>query len=168
MCIFSIILLLGGGRFASAEITTFPVRGITITDSVVLPLSPDSAFDIMTGDISPWWDHSFAEHPKAFYIEPKPGGGFFEIFDEAGNGVKHATVIYAERGKLLRFEGPLGLSGNALVFVTTWEYEPAEGGTVVRLTVNAAGQIAEGFETTIAAVWHHFLYDGLKTYVEKR
>ena len=35
------------------------------------------------------------------YIEPRPGGGFIEIFDDEGNGVLHATVIYADRGKLL-------------------------------------------------------------------
>jgi len=151
---------------ARAEVTDFPVRGISITDSVILPVPPDTAFDVMTGDISGWWDHSFSDSPKAFFIEPKPGGGFFELFDDAGNGVKHATVLYAERGKLLRFEGPLGLSGMAVVFVTTWEFAAVEGGTKISLTVNAAGQITEGFETVIAGVWHHFFYDGLKPYVE--
>ncbi|MCW8804045.1 MAG: hypothetical protein OQK57_06570, partial [Ignavibacteriaceae bacterium] len=54
---------------------------------VTLPGTPEIIFDAVTGDISGWWDHSFSENPKKFYIEPKPGGGFWEIFDDEGNGV---------------------------------------------------------------------------------
>jgi hypothetical protein len=97
----------------------------------------------MTGDISGWWDHSFSESPKALYIEAKPGGGFYEIFDDSGDGVLHATVIMASRGKMLRFEGPLGFSGHGMTTVTTWAYEPHEDGTQLRLTVNAMGATRE-------------------------
>lgn len=57
----------------------------------------------ITGDISGWWDHLFSERPLKFYIDLKPGGGFFEVYDESGDGVKHATVTVAERSKMLRF-----------------------------------------------------------------
>ncbi len=53
-------------------------------------------------DTNDWWDHSFAENPEKLFIEARPGGGFYEIFDTQGNGARHATVIYAERGKMLR------------------------------------------------------------------
>ncbi|MCK7528497.1 MAG: hypothetical protein MZV64_68495 [Ignavibacteriales bacterium] len=66
---------------------------------VTLPGTPEVIFDAVTGDISGWWDHSFTDNPKEFYIEPVPGGGFWEIFDDEGNGVLHARVIYADRGK---------------------------------------------------------------------
>jgi hypothetical protein len=151
---------------AQAEVREFAVKGFVISEELTLPVSPDTLFNVMTGDIRGWWDHSFSDSPKALFIEPTPGGGFFELFDDAGNGVKHATVIYAERGKRLRFEGPLGLSGKAVVFVTTWDYEAAPGGTLLKLTVSMSGQIEEGFEQTIAGVWHHFLVERLKPYVE--
>ena len=73
-------------------------------------------FDHLTGDISAWWDHSFSPNPYHLYIEARPGGGFYEIFDNAGDGAIHATVILAKRGEMFRMEGPLGLSGQAL----TW------------------------------------------------
>ena len=49
---------------------------------VILPGTPETIFDAVTGDISGWWDHSFSDNPKEFFIEPVPGGGFWEIFDE--------------------------------------------------------------------------------------
>ena len=54
---------------------------------VTLPGTPDIIFDAVTGDISGWWDHSMSENPIEFFIEPVPGGGFYEIFDNEGNGV---------------------------------------------------------------------------------
>lgn len=130
--------------------------------------SPEAIYDAITGDISPWWDHSFSEKPYKLYIEPKPGGGFYEIFDEQGNGVKHATVIYADRGKLLRFEGPLGLSGMAVTLVCTYRFE-AKGAdsTNLSLSVHGAGEVPEGIPAIVEQVWHHFLFERFRPYVEK-
>jgi hypothetical protein len=138
-----------------------------VTHSLTLPGTPEGLFDQVTGDISGWWDHTMSEKPLKFYIEPKAGGGFCEIYDEKGNGVKHAEVILAERGKLLRFAGPLGLSGNAITLVTSYQFE-AVGSDSVRLnvTVNASGQLEEGWPETVDRVWYHFLFERLKPYIE--
>ena len=153
--------------YGYADPTPFAVGGFTITQEVVLPVSPEAAFDMMTGDISGWWDHHFAENPKALYVEPKPGGGFYEIFDDKGNGAKHATVILADRGKKLRYDGPLGLSGRAINDIVTYDYEKVEGGTKVTVTVNMSGQIDAYLAKRVEGVWHHFLVEQLKPYAEK-
>jgi hypothetical protein len=153
---------------ALSQPTAFTPQGFSFVDSVMLPVSADSAFDVMTGDVSPWWDHHFSEHPKALIIEPKAGGAFIELFDDQGNGVHHAIVTYADRGKRLRMEGPLGLAGAALLHVATWDYEPRPGGCMVKLTVNMQGQIDAETAALVAKVWHHFLYDGVKGYLEKK
>jgi uncharacterized protein YndB with AHSA1/START domain len=137
-----------------------------VSQELVLPASPEAVFDAVTGDISGWWDHSFSGHPLKLYIEPKPGGGFYEIFDAAGDGVLHATVNYADRGKILRFTGPLGLAGQAITVVTTYEFSPDPAGTKLRLTCNVSGQIEDGQDKIIDAVWHHFLVERLKPYIE--
>jgi uncharacterized protein YndB with AHSA1/START domain len=137
-----------------------------VQQELVLPASPEAVYDAATGDISGWWDHSFSEHPKKLYIEAKPGGAFYEIFDDAGNGVLHATVIYADRGKRIRFTGPLGFSGQAVIMVTTYDFLPDPAGTKLRLTCNVSGQIADGEDKTVDAVWHHFLFERLKPYIE--
>jgi len=84
-----------GARSETKELKT---GAFQIVQEVVLPASPEAVYDAATGDISGWWDHHVSDHPKKLYIEAKPGGGFWEIFDDSGDGVLHATVIYAERG----------------------------------------------------------------------
>lgn len=134
---------------------------------VTLPGTPEAIFDAATGDISDWWDHSFSENPFELYIEPYPGGGFWEIFDEEGNGVLHATVIYADRGKMLRFVGPLGFSGKAINIVTTYVFEPVgEDSTLFKVTVHASGEVEEGVPAIVESVWEHFIFERFKPYVE--
>lgn len=149
-----------------AETRDLKTGAFQVQQELVLPASPEAVFDAVTGDISGWWDHSFSEHPKRLFIEPKPGGGFWEIFDDAGNGVLHARVIYADRGKMLRFTGPLGLSGQATDVVTTYEFLPDPAGSKLRLTCNVSGQINDGQDKIVDGVWHHFLFERLKPYIE--
>ncbi len=149
-----------------AEVTPLETGGFRIHHTLTVPGSPASVYDAMTGDISSWWDHSFSGKPARFFIEPKPGGGFYEIFDDSGDGVLHATVTWAQRGKRLRFVGPLGLAGKALDMVVTWDYEAAGDSTRITCTCNAAGQLEEGWPDLIDGAWHHFLFEGLKPWIE--
>ncbi len=94
------------------------------------------------------------------YIAAKPGGGFFEIFDEAGNGALHATVTYAQRGKALHFTGPLGLAAmKAPVYMThCFEFKDnGEGKTTISLRVAAVGELPDGMGAIVQRVWDHFL-----------
>lgn len=136
-------------------------------EGVTLPGSPETIYDAATGDISGWWDHSFSENPIRLYIEPKPGGGFWEIFDESGDGVLHATVTAAQRGKLLRFDGPLGLAGTAIQIVCTYIFEPVSpDSTRMTLSVHASGEMQDGLDEIVRRVWRHFLLEQFKPYVE--
>ncbi|UCH83875.1 MAG: hypothetical protein JSW50_15785 [Candidatus Latescibacterota bacterium] len=140
--------------------------GFTLELELELPVSPEVAYDVMTGDISKWWDHSFSDSPKALYIDPKPGGGFYEIFDDSGDGVLHATVNAAHRGKLLRFTGPLGLAGSAVVFVTTYTYEARGDGSLVEVKIDASGNIEPNWADVVDGVWKHFLFERLEPYIK--
>ena len=150
-----------------AEVMSFPVVGFTFKQSVTVVGKPGPVFDEFTGDVKAWWDHSFTDDPVALVIEPRPGGMFYEYFDAQGNGVRHATVISADRGHLLRLDGPLGLTGRALDFVSTITFEPAgEDSTQLLLTVNMTGQIDSSLAATVERVWTHFLIERFKPYVE--
>jgi hypothetical protein len=165
--IFLLLTLLITSLTAGTE--ALIIKGFRINQELILPGNPDMVYDAITGDISGWWDHSFSENPAKFYIEPKPGGGFYEIFDDSGDGVKHATVIAAQRGKLLRFEGPLGLSGRALHLVHTYEFTPiGSDSTQLTLIVNAMGEIDDTLPDIVDKVWYHFLFEQFKPYMEKR
>ena len=134
---------------------------------VTLPGTPEQIFDAATGDISGWWDHSFSENPKKFFIEAKPGGGFWEIFDDEGNGVLHATVIYSQRGKMIRFDGPLGLSGRAVQIVTTYEFsEVGADSILMKVSVHGSGEMEEGMPAIVEKVWEHFIFERFEPYIK--
>lgn len=151
-----------------AELTQHPMGGYTVTQSAVLSGAPEAVFDAMTGDILPWWDHHFSDSPRELKIEPWAGGRFIEEFDDKGNGVLHATVIYCDRGKMLRYDGPLGTSGRAINMVTTYEYTPKGDSTEVKVTVNISGQIDEEHASRVDGVWRHFLIEAFKPYWESQ
>lgn len=150
-----------------SEVTPLTSAGFSVVHEVVLPGKPEAIYDAFTGDVRDWWDHSWTEHPKALYIEPKAGGGFYEVFDDSGNGALHATVITAWRGKLLRLDGPLGLAGEPIAMVHTLEFA-ARGtdSTHIKLTANGAGHIKDWIPQAVDDVWKHFLIERFKPYVE--
>lgn len=160
-------LLAGAVPAARADVQEGRTGAFVVRQSITVPGTPEVIYDAVTGDVSGWWDHSFSEHPARFYLEAKPGGGFWELFDDRGNGVKHATVLYADRGKLLRFEGPLGLSGHAVTLVTTYLFS-AVGTDSTRLdvTANCAGEYQDGWPAVVDGVWRHFIVERFKPWVE--
>jgi hypothetical protein len=160
--ILAAVLIVQGVR---GEVKSASVGKFKIEQELILPATPNEVYDAATGDISGWWDHSFSGHPKKLFIEAKPGGRFYEIFNDAGDGAMHATVIYAERGKMLRFEGPLGFSGTAMTMVTTYALNADPAGTKFHLTVAATGDVDESTAKIVDQVWHHFLDARLKPYI---
>lgn len=139
----------------------------SINHEIQLPGKPEDIYDAITGEISDWWDHSFSEKPEKFYIDAKPGGGFYEIFDESGDGVLHATVIAAQRGKLLRFDGPLGLSGKAIKLVTTYDFKTiGSDSTLLKVTVKCSGEYDPSWPSLVENVWKHFIFEQFKPYIE--
>jgi hypothetical protein len=162
----ALVVLASAAPPAEAELSAQPVTGWKITHVVTLPGSPERVYDAATGDIAPWWDHTFKEKPVRLVIEPWAGGGFWEIWNDAGEGVRHATVTWAERGRRLRFEGPLGLAGEGIQMAVTWDFAARGDSTELACTANLAGAVPPGVEKAVAAVWSHFLSGRLKPYVE--
>ena len=161
----AVVIASGFSEAVYAEVKSAEKGKFRIEQELILPATPNEVYDAVTGDISAWWDHSFSGHPKKLYVEARPGGGVYEIFDDAGNGALHATVIYADRGKKLRYTGPLGFSGRAIDLVTTYDLAADGAGTKFHLTVTASGDVDEQLAAAVDGVWHHFLDERLKPYI---
>ena len=129
----------------------------------------ETVFDVATGDVSPWWDHSFALAPAELVIEPVFGGRFYERL-EAGSddGALHARVIYVDAPTRLTLHGPLGLSGRAVDLVSAWQLESSEDGEGTRFTVDIAisGEVDAELAGAVHRVWGHFIGVRLKPYIE--
>ena len=144
-----------------------PFGAFAFEDSVHVALPPRETFDRFL-EVDAWWDHRFSENPSRFYIDARPGGGFYEIFDDSESGVQHATVIYVVQGEVLRMRGPLGLSGYALDMVYTLTFHEGDSSAWVRLEVRGAGEMEEDWPGVVQSVWHHFLAERFKPYAEGR
>ena len=137
-----------------------PTGSFAFSFNVELPGPADEMYDALTGDVSGWWDHTMSGSPLSLELQAWPGGHFLETFDETGDGVIHATVTYAERGKKLMMVGPLGLAGHAIHMVSTYELESLEDGrSRLTVTVHAAGEVHPGWDEIVAKTWHHFIDD---------
>jgi hypothetical protein len=154
---------------SEASQTYIPARVFSFMKEYHYPGDTLFIYDHLTGDISEWWDHSFSADPYKMVIEPTPGGGFYEIFDASGDGVLHATVTGAQRGKMLRMNGPLGLAGMAIDMVITYRLEPlGADSTKLLLEVNAAGEVEEGIPEVVERVWDHFLEEQFASYISNK
>jgi hypothetical protein len=142
------------------------VRTFTFEMGVDLVGTPDQAWEHFTGDISPWWDHTFSANPEHLILDARVGGSFYETFDKQGNGAEHAKIIYAERPKMIRMEGPLGLSGLAVHIVYELRFSEREGGgSRIDLRVQGMGSVDDELVKTVEAVWQHFLVEQFEPYL---
>ena len=154
---------------APAGITPFEPQGFRTQIVVEIAVPRETVFDTATGDVSPWWDHTFYPEPHALVIEPRAGGRFYEQFIEGErDGVIHADIISVYRPELLRMDGPLGLSGRAFQMVTTWTLNETEdgAGTVFTIDLAMAGEIDAETAAIVRQVWVHFIEGRLKPYME--
>lgn len=150
----------------AGELESVPTGAFAFTLEAELSASLDTVWDALTGDISDWWDHSMSGNPSKLFIEARPGGGFWEIFDDTGDGVRHAVVTHAQRDKILRMEGPLGLAGHAILMVTTYELEAqGQDTTLLRIGVHASGEVHAGWPEVVQQTWRHFLFERFVPYL---
>ncbi|MBK7215250.1 MAG: hypothetical protein IPH88_18585 [Bacteroidales bacterium] len=60
---------------------------------------------------------------------------------------------------MIRFDGPLGLAGNALQMVTTYNFSAVgSDSTKITLIVHGSGEIQDGIPSIVESVWQHFLF----------
>ncbi|MBK9387682.1 MAG: SRPBCC domain-containing protein [Planctomycetes bacterium] len=151
-------------RFADPE--AFEPQGFRFEMAVALPGSPFEVFDAFTGDVKPWWDHSFSGNPAELVIEPKIGGSFREVYDEKGNGCEHARITHVQRGTMLRMVGPLGLAGKGIELEMVFRFDQDGETTNLKLEVHALGKLTPELAKIVQKVWHHFLVERFEPYLK--
>lgn len=104
--LFAIALLLV--PTARAKVVSESATGFLVTQEVDVAVDPKAAYDGFI-QIGRWWndDHSFSGAARNISIEPKAGGCWCEVLPNGGS-VRHMTVIHANPGALLVFNGGLG------------------------------------------------------------
>lgn len=165
MALATVVLIAALGASEAGPVRTLRTGSFGFDLEVTVPTPPDVTWRAFTEETLEWWDHHFSEHPKKLSFDTRPGGGFVEVFDDEGNGAWHATVILVEKGKRLRFTGPLGLSGSAIDMVHSLELEAVPEGTRLKLAVHAVGEVPPSAGDLVRRVWNHFLVERFKPYL---
>ena len=102
----------------------------------------EHTFRALIEDVASYWSHTWSENPHGIVLEPRVGGRFFEQFDEAGNGVLYGTVDMILPPYRLRYSGNVGML-KAVHFVFDIELQDQDGGTLLKETTLAAGDVSE-------------------------
>ena len=126
-------LALAAPSAAAALLDSSP-NGMTIENSVTVPVDPASAWRALIKEVDLWWpkEHSWWGKEGHFRIEPQAGGCFCET--AGAREALHMTVSHVEPGVLLRMLGGLGpLQGMGLHGALEWRFQQVEGGTRITL-----------------------------------
>lgn len=141
------------------------MNNFQIEQEIQIESPAKEVFEHMTNDVSTWWSHSFTETPKRIVLEPKLGGHFFEEFESGGSAL-YATVTYIEPNKKLVLQGPMGKSG-AIVGSIAFELNEGAGGTLLKLSHHAFGEVTDEQKQNYSKGWQELLGNRLKSVVEK-
>lgn len=143
--IAALTLLLWAGVLTAAVVDSTP-EGFTVTNTVVAPTIPDKTYDAIV-KIGSWWssEHTFFHDAKHLSIDPNVGGCFCEI--DWRRQVRHGTVIFVDRGKILRLSAALGpLQEYGVSGVLTFRITPAEKGSGIEMTYRVGGYFPGGLD----------------------
>lgn len=120
---------------AAADVLDSTASGFTVQTTVQVAAPAAAVYDALTGSVDKWWDeaHTWSGRAANLTIDAKPGGCFCEKLP--GGGVQHMTVIFADRGKMLRMTGGLGpLQSMAVAGVLTFSLKELGGRTTLECT----------------------------------
>jgi DNA-binding transcriptional ArsR family regulator/uncharacterized protein YndB with AHSA1/START domain len=135
------------------------VSTLEVEHELTVAAPPEKVFDALCrmGD---WWPHTFREGAQV-NLEPVVGGRFWEEWAEGG--ALYATVTDVRRPERLRYAGPMGMDGpvTSLIGIDLAEHD---GGTVVRLSHRAFGDIDDDTRTAYDQGWVEVL-DALRAHL---
>lgn len=131
-----------------------------ITKSVLVPLTPEAAFDLFTRGINRWWPgdrrarNSPASTPSSLTMEPFKGGQITETTPDGKRRLR-GHIIGWEPGKYLSFEWLTDDAETEAAFVSI-VFVATPQGTRVELTcggVSILGELAHAVSTSVLRGW---------------
>lgn len=130
---------------AHADVTASAPNGFVSEWDITIAAPRERVFRALTDEVGRWWDaaHSYSGEAANFSIDARPGGCFCERLTDGG--VAHMTVVFVQRGTLLRMVGGLGpLQGMAVSGSMTFALSDAGTGTRLKYEYAVGGYSADG------------------------
>jgi hypothetical protein len=152
-----------------ADIAAASPAGFVLRIENTLAAEPEKVFDEALR-IGEWWngEHTYSGNARNMSLENKPGGCFCERLP--AGFVRHGSVEFSSRGKVLRISGALGpLQGMGATGLMALVFQKSGTGTKLVVTYTVSGFApGKGYEELAAPV-NEVLTDQfarLKRYVE--
>ena len=142
------------GSVAHAEVAAAQPGGFEVVERAHISAPPQRVWDAI-GKVDAWWTsaHTYSQDASNLSLNPEPGGCFCERWQ--GGAVRHATVVAAMPGRLLRLDGALGpLGGLAVTGRLTFDLTPSAGGTDLKLIYAVGGWSPDGLQSLATPVDH--------------
>lgn len=130
---------------AKAEVLDASATTFTVRTTVTVSKDAAAVYDVFTQRLGEWWNgsHSYSGQSSNLSLAARAGGCFCEQLKDGS--VEHMTVIYAERGKMLRLRGGLGpLQSLTVTGVWTVTFQEQNGKTTVESTYAVGGYTKDG------------------------
>lgn len=132
--------ILGLASPAAADVPIVGPNGFVSQHFIDVAVPPDQAYRTF-GNVAQWWnpEHTYSGDAKRLRMKLRAGGCFCERL--AGGGtVEHMRVAYADPGKRIILNGPLGpLLYQAVVGVMDVRFAKVQRGTMISLEYRVAG-----------------------------
>jgi len=143
---------------------------IKVDVDITIEAQPEQVFSALTTGVSMWWGNLYLEREDAsdLVMEPKIGGRFYERWGRDNHDNKGSllgTVIAIEKPKLLRLQGPFGMTSVSSVGLVSIELHRLHDGTHLKFLFNAHGDFDEATKLRYGRGWHDLL-GRLKFFVE--
>jgi uncharacterized protein YndB with AHSA1/START domain len=132
---------------AHPKVLSQSATGFMITQEADVAVDPKAAYDAFV-QIGRWWNdsHSFSGAARNISIEPKAGGCWCEALPNGGS-VRHMTVIHANPGALLVFNGGLGpLQFMGVAGSMKVSFKARDNGTHVAIVYAVGGYDPDNFK----------------------
>lgn len=137
-----------------AEVASVAPTGFEVRHRAAVKATAPKVWESLVA-VGSWWNpqHTWSGDAKNLSIDARAGGCFCEKLPDGG--VQHMTVVFVDRGKLLRLAGALGpLQAAGLTGSMTWEIKPAPEGAVLELAYAVGGYMPAGFDKLAPIVDH--------------
>jgi uncharacterized protein YndB with AHSA1/START domain/DNA-binding transcriptional ArsR family regulator len=132
---------------------------LDVVEEITISASRQKVFDGLCA-MGSWWPHRFVDG-SLVHLEAVVGGRFWEEW--SGGGALYATVTRVERPERLECSGPMGIR-EPVTGVIAYELEERDGGTRVRVTHRAFGDIDQRTRLSYTQGWREVL-DTLASHV---
>jgi len=158
----------GGRTMSPSTLPQGSVTSLVIEQDIVIAAPRAKVFAALTGELSAWWGRPYiqdSDHVSNVVLEPRLGGRFLERWGE-DEGAIWCVVTSIKKNDHILLQGSMAMPG-AVYGVIRMDLEDTKGGTRLKLSHRAIGEVSEELQHSYVGGWKDLLDVRLRAWVER-